>query len=137
MMSGMREKLIRFMSGRYGMDKLYYVLLVIYLILLLLNVFVPSVMITILGWGVLIYAFFRVFSRNVYKRYAENQKFLKLWNRIVSWFKLSAKRFKELKTKVYHRCPHCKTMLRLPRKKGKHTVSCPKCHRDLTMKVHF
>lgn len=137
MMSGVREKFIRFMAGRYGVDKLYYVLLVLYLILLVLNLFLPSIVITVLSWGVLLYAFYRSFSRNIPKRYAENQAFLRVWNCITGWFRLTGKRVREWKTKVYHKCPHCKTVLRLPRKKGTHTVGCPKCHQDFIMKVHF
>lgn len=136
-MSGMREKWIQFMAGRYGVDKLYYGLLVLYLILFILNLFIPSIVITVLCWSVFLYMFFRVFSRNVSRRYRENQRFLSVWHCIVVWFRMMENRFRDRKTKVYHKCPNCKAILRLPRKKGVHIVQCPKCQTDFKLKVRF
>ena len=82
-MNNFRYKFSQFMQGRYGMDQLYYALLVLYLILLLLNIIFRRVMIFgILAWVVLIFAFYRFFSRNISKRSRENDKFMQLFGKL-------------------------------------------------------
>ena len=76
----MKEKLIRVMQGRYGVDQFSKFLLVLGLIAVVVSsVFVDNIaglVFYILGWALVIYCYFRVFSRNIQKRYAENQAFL-------------------------------------------------------------
>ena len=72
----MREKFIRFMNGRNGMDELARAESWVVMILLLVSIFTRSAILDILAIGLMIHMYFRVFSRNVNKRYAENQKFL-------------------------------------------------------------
>lgn len=81
-MNDFRYKLSQFMEGRYGMDQLYYALLVLYLILLVLNmIFRKLVVFGILAWAVLIFAFYRFFSRNIPRRSAENEKFMAIFHK--------------------------------------------------------
>ncbi len=134
-MGNFRDKLSRFMYGRYGQDQLYYACLIICLILLIINTLVNSFIISVLTWIILVLIVFRTFSKNVNKRRVENEKFLKLWNPIKSTFSLTIRRIKERKTHCFHKCPSCKKVLRLPRKKGNHIVSCPCCHNDFNIKV--
>ena len=122
-----RERLIRFMAGRYGGDRLNNFLLAVIMIIIVINVFVRSIIISIvymLLWG---WSIFRMMSRNIYKRQAENAKFLKLWNPVKGYFKLMKNKWRDRKTHVYKKCPKCKAVLRLPKQKGNHTVKCPKC----------
>lgn len=72
----MREKFIRFMNGRNGMDELARAESWVVMILLVVSIFTRSAILDILAIGLMIHMYFRVFSRNVNKRYAENQKFL-------------------------------------------------------------
>lgn len=72
----MREKFIRFMNGRNGMDELARAESWVVMILLLASIFTRSAILDILAIGLMIHMYFRVFSRNINKRYAENQKFL-------------------------------------------------------------
>ena len=134
-MGNFRDKLSRFMYGRYGQDHLYYAGLIMSLILIIINSFVRNPIISALTWAVLILITFRVLSKNVYKRRLENEKFLKIWNPIKAKFSLSIRKIKERKTHCFHTCPSCKKVLRLPRKKGNHIVSCPCCHNDFNIKV--
>lgn len=134
-MGNFKDKFVRFMSGRYGIDQLYYGLMVAYLVLLVANAFIRSTIIDILMWTVLTWMIFRSFSRNVYQRRLENEKFLKIWNRIKAKCSLTIRRIKEIKTRRFRKCPHCKTMLRLPRKTGKHTVECPCCHYEFKVRI--
>ena len=127
-MANFKEKLIRFMYGRYGVDQLYYGLFVFYFVLLVFNAFLRWPIFTILMTADLVWIVFRMMSRNYAARRRENEVFLKLWNPIKDFFKLTWNRIRECRTHVYHKCPHCKAVLRLPRKKGAHTVRCPRCH---------
>ncbi len=130
-----KDRLVHFMSGRYGIDQLYYALLVAYFVLFIVNLFVRSPIISILMWVIITIAAIRVFSRNMYKRRMENEKFMKLWNGVKAKFSLTIRRIKEIKTHRFRKCPHCKAMLRLSRKKGKHTVHCPRCHKDFEQRT--
>ena len=81
----MREKLQRFMWGRYGSDRFNQFLLLCALVCLVIS-FVGSSLFYILGTGVVIYAYFRMFSRNISRRSMENQKYLKQEMKIRSFF---------------------------------------------------
>lgn len=85
-MGNFKDKLERFMSGRYGVDQLYYALLVTSFVLAVANSFIRSSAIaTLIGtlmWAILIWMIFRTLSRNVYQRRLENEKFTKIWNRV-------------------------------------------------------
>ena len=89
----MKEKFMRFMQGRYGvLDTLGKVLLVLGLVLaffapVLSGDHVIGMVFYLLGWGCLIYAYFRMFSRNVRKRYDENVRFLNKTAKIRGFFK--------------------------------------------------
>lgn len=135
MMGNLKNKLARFLSGRYGLDQLYYALIAVCFVFIFANTMVRSSVITILTWAVLIWAFFRVLSRDIYKRRMENEKFLRIWNRVKAKLSLLIRRIKEIKTRRYRRCPHCRVILRLPRKKGKHTVTCPRCYNVFALRI--
>lgn len=137
MMWRFRELLARFMYGRHGIDQFSVFLIVVYLVIALASLFTRTYIITILELLLLVYFAFRMLSRNTVKRSAENARFLKIWSAVSSWFHRASARIKESRTRVYHKCPNCKATLRLPRRKGKHTVACPKCGKDFQMKVWF
>jgi hypothetical protein len=134
-MENFRNKLTRFMSGRYGVDQLYYGLMAFYFVLLVARTFIRSALVNILMWAVLMWMIFRSLSRNVYQRRLENERFLKIWNPIKAENALTLRRIKEFKTRRFRRCPHCKVVLRLPRKTGRHTVECPRCHHEFKVRV--
>ncbi len=126
-MGRFRDKLVRFMYGRYGNDKFGNFLVIVYFALWLVNLFVNSLIVYGLSATVLIYWIFRIMSRNIHARQKENQVFLRVYTPIGAWFKLQIDRIKEIKTHRYRKCKYCRAVLRLPKKKGKHTVRCPKC----------
>ena len=122
-----RERLFRFAQGRYGNDQLNNFLLIVALLMIIVNAFVGSYIVAILYMALWGWTIFRTLSRNIYKRRAENTKFLAMVNPIVNKFKLTKNKIRDRKTHVYKKCPHCKAVLRLPKAKGKHTVICPRC----------
>jgi hypothetical protein len=101
-MKNFKDKLVRFMSGRYGIDQLYYALLAVFFVLAVADALIRSPTISallgILIYGVLIWMVFRTFSRNVYQRRLENEKFMKLWNPVKARSSLTIRRIKEIKT---------------------------------------
>lgn len=127
----MKEKLIRFMQGRYGIDQLSKFLLITGLAVVLLSAFfgepAVSMLLYIFGWGVVIYCYFRIFSRNVQKRYAENQAYLMKTYKIRNWFQNQKNIWQQRKVYHIYTCPSCKQKIRIPKGKGKIEVRCPKC----------
>lgn len=134
-MGKFKDRMERFMSGRYGVDQLYYAMLVLCLVLMVVNIFVKSAVISVLAWAFLICIIFRSFSRSVYKRRMENERFLMLWNLAKAKCSLTIRRMKEIRTHRFRRCRHCKAVLRLPRKGGQHTVQCPRCHKEFQIRI--
>ena len=130
-----KERVAAFMAGRYGVDRLYYFLLAICSILIVINLFANSFIISLIETALFIYALFRVMSKNVYKRQLENEKFMKLLEKPKSFINLQKCKKRDKKTHVYKKCPSCKNNLRLPREKGEHTVVCPCCKNRFNVKI--
>lgn len=134
-MSAFRDKLIRFMSGRYGTDSLYSLTLIVCMALIIVNMFVRSWIIGLAVLLLVIWATWRAMSRNIYKRRRENAVIVSLKNKISFFFRTRAQRFRERKTHIYRKCPKCRAQLRLPRKKGTLKVHCPKCGESFQIKI--
>ena len=130
-----RQRLLQFMSGRNGSDTLGNFMMIVALVLMLINLFVGSFLIGVSALGALIYSYFRMLSRNVYRRRTENAAFCRLWGRIKKWFSLQRNKWRDRKTHIYRKCPQCKNRLRLPKVKGEHTVCCPCCKHRFGVKV--
>lgn len=124
----MKEKLIRFMYGRYGIDSLGKCLVGTALVTMLLASFTDSGILSILSWVCMIYAYFRMFSRNIYKRSSENQLFLNKTYKLRCWFGRQKNTFAQRKTHHIYRCPGCKQKIRVPKGKGRIEIRCPKCN---------
>jgi len=132
-----RNKLAQLMYGRYGIDKLFYVFFALYVILVGLNRFTHLWILQIIALALIVVSFMRVFSKNINKRQSENAIVEKYWVIINQKYKLYSLHFKERKTHLYHRCPNCKAILRLPKQKGKHTAFCPRCKHQFPVRVWF
>ena len=121
------EAVRRFMQGRYGSDKLNTLILSVGLALSLLQLFVPGyglkLAFMLLSYLFLAVAVYRMLSKNIYKRYEENRKYLRLLDR---W---------NDKEHRYFDCPRCKQTVRVPRGKGKIAITCPKCKEKFTKKT--
>ena len=125
----MREKFIRFMNGRNGMDELARAESWVVMILLLVSIFTRSAILDILAIGLMIHMYFRVFSRNVNKRYAENQKYLSVSAKYRSWFQKEKRMMSQRKDYHIYSCPGCGQKIRIPRGGFKKVeIECPKCH---------
>ena len=123
----MKEKFYRFMQGSNGVDELARMHSWLVLILLLVGMFTRIGLFSLLALGLLIYMYFRVFSRNTSKRYEENRKYLDFrYNRTVAWNRFK-KRFAQRRDYKFFKCPMCRQEVRVPRGHGKIEITCPKC----------
>ncbi|MBQ7152571.1 MAG: hypothetical protein IJR83_01375 [Clostridia bacterium] len=132
-----RERVAMFMSGRNGNDALNMVLWVLYVIVFVVSIFLQGTVKWILmGCEVLLLflIFYRFFSRSP-RRQQENRVVVSFFRRIGNAFRLQRHKWKDRKTHVYKKCPHCKQVLRLPRQKGDHTVACPCCKTSFPVKI--
>ena len=119
--------LTRFMHGRYGTDRLNMVILCAGLVASLLSTWMKVPMVSLILWalsyGLMIWAIFRSLSRNTYKRYQENRRFLQFFDRIRD------------RQHRYFNCPKCRQTVRVPRGKGKISITCPKCREKFVRKT--
>lgn len=115
----MGDGLRRFMAGRYGTDKLNMTVLGVGLALSLVSLFIENdiadMVLTILSYGCMFWAIYRSFSRDTYKRYQENRKYLLMIDRIKD------------REHRHFECPRCHQVVRVPKGKGKIAITCPKC----------
>lgn len=141
-MKGMNEmvkkllwKFAGFMYGRNGVDQLYLASGVLLFVLLVLQIFIENPILSFLSTVLVIWTFYRFFSRNIPARQAENRTFIKLFGRIKTKWKKFARRMKDISTHRYRTCDQCETTLRLPRKRGTHKARCPRCQHLVEVKI--
>lgn len=130
----MREKLTRFMMGRYGMDKLGQFSLGVAVAFMIISLFFRTGPWYLLAFLVLILAYYRMFSKQVQKRYAENEKFLKQYNKVKNWIHRQKSYMIQRKTHHIYSCPSCRQKIRIPKGKGKVSIHCQKCGTDFIKK---
>ncbi len=117
------EKMREFMYGRYGGDQLGIFLLGIGVALCLVSSFSRLYWLGFIAYVPLIYASFRMYSRNTYKRQQENQR-----------FRLILRPLRDRQHR-YYRCPRCRQKIRVPRGKGKILITCPSCKEKFQKKT--
>lgn len=115
------------MYGRYGSDQLSIFFLVLLMIAAILNLFLHWPYMNIVYLVLLILCYSRAFSRNIYQRRAENERFMKCYAPLRNWLKDKKERFRDRKTHKYFHCPNCGQRLRVPKGKGEITITCSKC----------
>lgn len=134
-MNRFKDKMARFMYGRYGMDQLSRNLSLICLVLLIVTMFVRNNVIYMIALIGIVYTYFRVFSRNISRRSEENEKYLKFHYKVVGKLNKIKFRITDSKTHRIFRCPSCSQKIRVPRGKGKISIKCPKCRIEFIKKT--
>ncbi len=129
----MREKLYRFMIGRYGNDRLNRFLLAISMACLVISLFGPRIF-YLLAIAILVYVYFRMFSRNIYKRTMENNFYMRYEYKVKQYFATLKRDMNQRKTHHIYRCPSCRQKIRIPRGKGRIEIRCPKCSQTFIKK---
>lgn len=121
-----RNAIQRFMYGRYGNDQLNLFLMSLYLLLYLVFIFVRLTPLYWVSLALLAWVLFRLLSRNINRRQMENAKFMRAAGPLLNWLRLRRTIHRD-KEHVYFKCPGCGQQLRVPRGKGKITVTCRGC----------
>lgn len=93
------------------------------LFLLILSTVTGSRFLYMFSLVMLVYSYYRAFSRNIQARYREAMAY----ERILSKIKTLPQRAKEARTYKIFKCPGCKQKIRIPRHKGNIEITCPKC----------
>ena len=126
-MTGLGAAFQRFFAGRYGHDRLNMLILMVGLVLCLLGLFLHqwwlNLFLTVASYGMLFWALFRSFSRDHYKRYQENRNYLLLLDRLKD------------RDNRYFSCPRCHQTVRVPKGKGKISITCPRCREKFIRKT--
>lgn len=130
----MRERLARFMQGRYGADQFSNFLVITAIVLMVLEMIirVPAVraILNTLTVLAIFWAYFRILSRNHRKRYAENERYMMYRNKVRYFLERKKSNMQERKTHRIYRCPSCGQSIRVPKGKGKIAITCPKCRTE-------
>lgn len=144
-MRKIREKFLRFIYGRYGVDELYkfsmVLLLVIWIADLITSIILPagnaklivSFCFMIVMAGLISWITFRMLSKNIYKRRQENERYIKAQRAVIRTLCFNTSRKSKGKNAdtyeyIFRDCTNCGSTLRLPRKEGKNRVKCPRCN---------
>ncbi|MDO4475966.1 MAG: hypothetical protein Q4B59_04210 [Lachnospiraceae bacterium] len=143
-MNSFRNWFENFMVGRYGIDELSRFQMGLILVLLVVNLIFRVPLINTLVMLLILWSYFRIFSRNTAKRYAENAKYLQLKDKVTGKFSgtgaagaSAGRTMEDLKRNLadrkenhIYRCPKCSQKIRIPRGKGKIVITCPKCREE-------
>lgn len=118
-----RNWLYKVMYGRNGVDVLGRDLSYLVIFLIIVNLFLRGyarLIVTMIIWVLIVYTYFRMFSKNVYKRRSESNKYESKKKYIIT-------RIKQAKQYRFFDCPNCKAHLRVPSGSGNITITCNKC----------
>lgn len=133
----MRNWFARMMEGRYGSDQLSRAINIVVCVLAVIALIGSSTWLSVLWYPALIllvYSYYRMLSRNIYKRQQENQWYLDKTARLRSKFRMGKDQFRQRKDYKFFTCPRCNTTVRVPRGKGTINITCPKCRERFTRK---
>ena len=123
----LRERLQRFMYGRYGVDGLGQFMIWTSVVCMLLSWFVVRPFFNTMALVLLVLSYFRIFSRNIQKRYQENCTYYRYVNKVKDFFKKQKSYSVQRKTHHIYKCPQCKQKIRIPKGKGRVAIRCKRC----------
>ena len=130
----MKEKFMRFMQGRNGVDQFARFTMGVALAAIVLTLFTGTrsgigAFLDLFGMAAIVYTYFRIFSKNISKRYQENQKYLRMTDKLRARFQKEKRMMSQRKDYHIYSCPGCGQKIRIPRGGFKKVeIECPKCH---------
>ena len=130
----MKEKFMRFMQGRNGVDQFARFTMGVALAAIVLTLFTGTrngigAFLDLFGMAAIVYTYFRIFSKNISKRYQENQKYLQMTDKLRTRFQKEKRMMSQRKDYHIYSCPGCGQKIRIPRGGFKKVeIECPKCH---------
>ncbi len=126
----MAEKLRRWLYGRYGADRLTKHLMILAIVLLIVSLFWGRRVLYPISIAMMVYTYFRTFSKNIPRRYSEGMAY----ERFIGRIKKLPREMSMRRTHHIYRCPGCRQKIRIPRGKGRIEVTCPKCRTSFIKK---
>ena len=125
-----RERMNRFMQGRYGVDSLSRCMVGIAVACMVITMFTKGTVhsiLYVLSLFILGAGYFRMFSRDYARRYEENRLFLEKTAGIRKYLNQQKYLLSQKKTHHIYKCPDCRQKIRIPRGRGRIEITCPKC----------
>ena len=135
MLQRVAVKIQQFMVGRYGNDEFTLFLLISSMIFTFLGNFRYLRLLYFVGLAMICYSLFRVLSKNYEARRKELNWYLRWSEKPKAELKLLGNKFRDRKTHKYFKCKECKTVLRVPKGRGKIEITCPKCRMKMIKKT--
>ena len=127
MFNELRYRFSKFMQGRYGVDSLSRFLSIVLLVIIILGMFIRIPLSGTITLVILVILYWRMFSRNISKRYEENQKFLQIRDKLLGRFSDFGSNLPQMTDYHIYKFPRCNQNIRIPRGKGHIMVRCPRC----------
>lgn len=119
-MNKLKWKMQQFLQGRNGADQLSQTSVIVGLVFYFIYIFTRKGMFNWISTIALIYALFRVLSKNLSARADENRLFMRQVQLVKTKWELR-------KTHKVFMCKKCGKIIRVPKGKGKIEVTCPSC----------
>lgn len=117
----------RFMIGRYGFDELGKFSAIAAIVMYGISAILRFRFLYFASTVLIIWTYYRFFSKNISKRRSELAKYLMLKNKITGKIRLKKQMWRERNVYRYFTCPKCKSVWRFPKGKGKIEITCRTC----------
>ena len=75
----------------------------------------------------LVLTYFRMLSRDLYRRRSENERYLRELEKLRAKLRILRERWNQRKDYKFFTCPSCKSVMRVPRGRGKIRIVCHRC----------
>lgn len=133
----LKDKWNALFEGRNGLDMWNYIIIVLDVVLIAVAMLVNSYLPLVFAFLLLVLFLFRALSRNLERRRKECMFFSDASKAVLREHKLNALRWKDRKTHVYKKCPACRRVLRVKRRKGPKEIHCPYCDADFKIIIRI
>lgn len=137
MLNKVKFRITQFMQGRYGLDYLYLASITLYVVLFFIQIFAQIPLVNLLLAAFAVWIFYRIISKNIPARRAENQKFMAWAAKAKKRINPIWQRIRDVRSYRYRKCPECNVTLRLPNKRGQHQTTCPKCQHRFKVTIRI
>lgn len=134
-MQQLSTKIQQFMVGRYGSDQFTLFLSITGIALSFLGNFKYLRGLYFIGTIMIFYSLFRSLSKNYEARRKELNWYLVWSEKPKAYIKLLMNQIRDRKTHRYFKCKSCKTIMRVPKGRGKIEITCPKCRMKVIKKT--
>lgn len=125
-----------------GFDSLSRFLLKIGLIVIVLSFPLDKKIVYWIGVAILLFVYIRTFSKDKQKYNQQNSTFMKYKRKVTSFFQGQIDAVKKFRNKLqqkkmyrFYKCPNCGQNIRIPKGKGKVTITCPSCSTKFVKKT--